>query len=307
MSDHDRRSYQEAVVTKTALKSLSYLHSGKVRDMYEVEGGLLIVATDRLSAFDVIMNEGIPFKGKVLTKISEFWFERTQDIVPNHLLSSIVYDYPPTCKPFWSVLEDRSMLVRKTRPLPVECVVRGYLSGSGWADYQKTGAVCGITLPKGLRESDRLAEPIFTPATKEEQGRHDENVSFDAVVAMIGAEKAEQVRSLSLAIYRRAVDEAIAKGIIIADTKMEFGVDGGGKIILIDELLTPDSSRFWPMDEYEPGRGQRSFDKQFVRDYLISIDFNRKPPPPKLPDAIILKTSALYLEALRKLTGKTLV
>ncbi|HAV23207.1 MAG: phosphoribosylaminoimidazolesuccinocarboxamide synthase [Ignavibacteria bacterium GWA2_55_11] len=292
------------VVTKTSFRGLKFLHSGKVRDIYEVDGGLLIVATDRLSAYDVIMNEGIPFKGKVLTIVSEYWFGRMADIVPHHLLSSIVYDFPSSCKPFWREMEDRTMYVRKTRPLPIECVVRGYLSGSGWQEYRTQGTVCGIRLPGGLVESDRLPEPIFTPATKEQQGKHDENISFDRVVEIVGADVAEQVRTFALAIYARAAAEAETKGIIIADTKMEFGMDDDGKIVLIDELLTPDSSRFWPKDKYQPGRGQDSFDKQFVRDYLNSVNFNRQPPPPKLPEHIIFKTSALYLEALKRLTAR---
>jgi phosphoribosylaminoimidazole-succinocarboxamide synthase len=294
------------VITSTSFAGLKYLHSGKVRDLYEADDKLLIVATDRLSAYDVIMNEGIPFKGKVLTLISEHWFGRMADIVPNHLISTIVYDFPSACKPYWSALEDRTMYVRKAKPFPIECVVRGYLSGSGWQEYQTSGSVCGVKLPSGLVESDRLPEPIFTPATKELQGRHDENISFDRVVQLIGAEHAEHLRSLATAIYKRAAADAESKGIIIADTKMEFGLDENGRIILIDELLTPDSSRFWPMDSYTPGRGQNSFDKQFVRDYLNSINFNRQPPPPKLPDEVIFKTSVLYVEALKRLTGRTL-
>ncbi len=296
-----------SVITSTSFAGLNYLHSGKVRDIYEVGGQLLIVATDRLSAYDVIMNEGIPFKGKVLTLISEYWFGRMADIVPNHLISTIVYDYPPACKPHWQALEDRSMLVRKAKPFPIECVVRGYLSGSGWLEYQASGSVCGVPLPKGLVESDRLPEPIFTPATKELQGKHDENIPFDRVVEIVGAPHAEQLRTLAIAVYQRAAREAESKGIIIADTKMEFGLDAEGKIMLIDELLTPDSSRFWPMDRYAPGRAQESFDKQFVRDYLNSIKFNRQPPPPKLPDDVIFKTSALYAEALKRLTGRSLL
>jgi phosphoribosylaminoimidazole-succinocarboxamide synthase len=295
------------VITQTNFPGLKLRNRGKVRDIYEFEDSLLIVATDRISAFDVVMNEGIPFKGKVLTQISEYWFEQTKDIVSNHLISTIVYDFPSVCKPYFRDLEDRSMLVKKTKPLPIECVVRGYLAGSGWVEYQKHQSVCGIKLPPGLVESDRLPEPIFTPATKEELGKHDENISFDRVVAMIGGELAERVRDLSLKVYQRAAAMAEAKGILIADTKMEFGIDEKGALLLIDELLTPDSSRFWPKDHYQPGRSQPSFDKQFVRDYLISIDFNRKPPPPKLPEEVIFKTSALYLEALKRLSGKSLM
>jgi phosphoribosylaminoimidazole-succinocarboxamide synthase len=268
---------------------------------------MLLLATDRLSAYDVVMPQGIPFKGKVLTRISEFWFGKTKDIIANHLQSAVVSDFPPVCSPHRNVLRDRTMWVRKTKPLPVECVVRGYLSGSGWNEYKESGSVCGIKLPSGLKESSRLREPIFTPATKEEVGVHDENIPFDRMVEIVGKERAEQARAVSLAIYRRATAVAEEKGIIIADTKMEFGVDEQGSLILIDELLTPDSSRFWPRDRYEPGKGQPSFDKQFVRDYLLSVNFNKKPPGPKLPEEIILKTSALYLEALKILTGNTLM
>lgn len=297
----------EQVITETNLGGLGSVRRGKVRDIYDVGDSMLLVATDRLSAYDVVMPQGIPFKGKVLTQISEFWFEKTADIVPNHLRSTIVYDFPSSCKPHWDTLRDRTMWVKKTKPLPVECVVRGYLSGSGWNEYKKSGTVCGIMLPAGLVESSRLPEPIFTPATKEEVGVHDENISFERMAKIVGKEIAEKVRTISVAIYRRATKLAGEKGIIIADTKMEFGLDDKGEVILIDELLTPDSSRFWPRDKYEPGKGQPSFDKQFVRDYLLSINFNKKPPGPKLPQEIILKTSALYLEALKILTGRTLM
>lgn len=301
------KDFQVPVITRTDFRGLKLKSRGKVRDIYDCGDALIIVATDRISAFDVVMNEGIPFKGKVLTQISDFWFEQTKDLVTNHLKSSIVYDFPPECKPYWNELEDRSMYVRKTTPLPIECVVRGYLSGSGWIEYKTGGSVCGIPLPKGLVESSKLPEPIFTPATKEEMGKHDENISFEKACSTIGKEMAEKVRTLSLDIYRRCAQLAEEKGIIIADTKMEFGLDGDGNCILIDELLTPDSSRFWPRDKYQPGRGQDSYDKQFVRDYLLSINFNKKPPPPKLPDDVIFKTSALYLEALKRLSGRTLV
>ncbi len=298
---------QVPVVTQTDLPGLKLRNRGKVRDIYEFDDALLIVATDRISAFDVVMAQGIPFKGKVLTQISEFWFRQTQDIVPNHLLSTIVYDFPSVCKPYWRDLEDRSMLVKKTKPLPIECVVRGYLAGSGWLEYKENQSVCGIKLPSGLVESDRLPEPIFTPATKEEVGKHDENISFERAAAIVGRDVAEKVRDLSIKIYKRAAATAEKKGIIIADTKMEFGLNDNGELILIDELLTPDSSRFWPKDKYQPGKGQESFDKQFVRDYLLSVNFNKKPPPPKLPEEVIFKTAGLYLEALKKLSGKTLM
>ncbi len=295
------------VITQTNFPGLKLRSRGKVRDIYEFDDALLIVATDRISAFDVVMAQGIPFKGKVLTQISEFWFEQTKEIVPNHLLSTIVYDFPSVCKPYFRELEDRSMLVKKTKPLPIECVVRGYLSGSGWLEYKENQSVCGIRLPAGLVESDKVPEPIFTPATKEEVGTHDENISFDKAAAIVGGELADKVRDLSIRIYKSAAAIAEEKGIIIADTKMEFGLDEDGELYLIDELLTPDSSRFWPKDKYQPGRGQESFDKQFVRDYLLSVNFNKKPPPPKLPEEVIFKTAGLYLEALKRLSGKTLV
>ena len=297
----------EPVITQTNFPALRLLNRGKVRDIYDFGDALLIVATDRLSAFDVVMNEGIPYKGKVLTQISDYWFEQTKDIVPHHLISSIIYDFPSACKPYWNSLGDRSMYVKKTKPLPIECIVRGYLSGSGWIEYQKSKSVCGIQLPDGLVESSKLPEPIFTPTTKEEVGKHDENISFDQMTNRIGRELAEKVRDISLKVYSVGAEIAEKKGIIIADTKMEFGLNDDGAVILIDELLTPDSSRFWPKDKYEAGRSQESYDKQFVRDYLLSINFNKKPPPPQLPIDVVLKTSALYLEALKRLSGRTLV
>ena len=300
-------AHQEPIILETNFAGLKLTNRGKVRDLYDLGDSLLLVTTDRLSAYDVVMSQGIPYKGKVLNKISEFWFEKTKDIVRNHVISTIVYDFPSSCKPYWHDMENRTLLAKKTKPLPIECVVRGYLSGSGWAEYQESGSVCGTKLPKGLLESSRLAEPIFTPATKEEQGKHDENITFERMADIIGRELAEKVRDISLKVYKRGVEIAESKGIIIADTKMEFGLDESGELILIDELLTPDSSRFWPKAKYEPGRAQESFDKQFVRDYLASIKFNKKPPAPKLPEDIILKTSGLYLQALEKLSGQRLM
>jgi len=258
-----------------------------------------------MSAFDVVMPNPIPDKGRVLTQLSKFWFDLTKDIVPNHVISTEVEDYPKDCQPYHEMLKGRSMLVMKTEVLPVECVVRGYLSGSGWEEYRKTGEVCGIGLPKGLVESSKLDEPIFTPATKAERGLHDENISFEKMEKIVGKELAQRLKTLSVAIYGKAREVAEKKGIIIADTKMEFGVKGG-KLILIDELLTPDSSRFWPKDEYQPGGPQKSFDKQFLRDYLLSIRWDKSPPAPQLPEDIVQKTREKYLEAYERLVGKPL-
>ncbi len=289
----------------TEFKSLTLKGRGKVRDIYDLGDRLLIVATDRISAFDVVMPNPIPDKGRILTQLSGFWFNLTKGIVPNHIVSTEVEDYPKECQPYQEMLRDRSMLVVKTEVLPVECVVRGYLSGSGWEEYQKTGEVCGIRLPKGLRESSKLEEPIFTPATKAEMGLHDENITFEKVEKTVGKDLGRQMRSISLAIYKKARDFAEQRGILIADTKMEFGVKAG-KLILIDELLTPDSSRFWPKDEYQPGGPQKSFDKQFLRDYLLSIRWDKNPPAPQLPEEIVTKTREKYLEAYEKLVGKPL-
>jgi phosphoribosylaminoimidazole-succinocarboxamide synthase len=294
-----------AVISTTEFKTLSLKGRGKVRDIYDLGDRLLIVATDRISAFDVVMPNPIPDKGRVLTQLSKFWFDLTKDIVRNHIISTEVQDFPPACQPYENMLRDRSMLVVKTRVVPVECVVRGYLSGSGWAEYERTGEVCGIPLLKGLVESSKLEEPIFTPATKAELGEHDENINFERMGERVGKELAQQLRSLSLAIYVRARDFAEKRGIIIADTKMEFGVKDG-KVILIDELLTPDSSRFWPKDIYRPGGPQESFDKQFLRDYLLSLKWNKTPPAPQLPEEIIHKTREKYLEAYEKLVGRPL-
>ena len=293
------------VISATEFKTLTLKGRGKVRDIYDLGDQLLIVATDRMSAFDVVMPNPIPDKGRILTQLSKFWFDLTKGIVSNHILSTEVKDFPKTCEPYQEILKDRSMLVTKTEVLPVECVVRGYLSGSGWEEYRKTGEVCGIRLPKGLVESTKLDEPIFTPATKAEMGLHDENITFERVEKIIGSDLAQRVKSLSMAVYQKARDFAEQKGILIADTKMEFGMRDG-KLILIDELLTPDSSRFWPKDEYQPGGPQKSFDKQYLRDYLLSIRWDKRPPAPQLPEEVVRKTREKYLEAYERLVGKPL-
>ena len=272
--------------------------------MYEASGHLLIVATDRLSAFDVVMPQGILYKGKVLTQISEFWFKQTKEIIPNHLISTDVDDFPEECAPYRDVLRGRTMLVKKSNPLAIECIVRGYLSGSGWNEYMDTQSVCGIRLPAGLVESARLPEPLFTPSTKEEVGVHDQNIPFDDAIKILGKDIAEKARNAALAIYRHGCSIAEERGIIIADTKFEFGLEADGNLILIDEVMTPDSSRFWPKDTYQPGRAQNSYDKQFVRDFLLSINFNKRPPGPIMPDDVIMKTSELYRHAIYQLTGK---
>jgi len=293
----------QTTVVETTLPGLKLLGRGKVRDIYEVDGHLLLVASDRLSAFDVVMPDGIPGKGQVLNRISAFWFDRLSDIIPNHMITIDVDKFPPAAKAHADILRGRAMLCRKAKPLPVECVVRGYLSGSGWAEYKEKGEVCGIPLPKGLQESDRLPEPVFTPATKEEKGKHDENISFDRMAAIVGKETAEKVRSVVLALYGKASEYALGRGIIIADTKFELGTTDG-RLILIDEALTPDSSRFWPYDGYKPGGPQKSFDKQFVRDYLLTLPWNKTAPGPRLPADVIEKTSRKYREALKILTGR---
>jgi phosphoribosylaminoimidazole-succinocarboxamide synthase len=287
---------------ETNLPGLTLKGRGKVRDIYDLGDALLIVASDRISAFDVIMDDPIPDKGKILTQISNFWFAQVGDLVPTHLLATDVAKFPAGCQPYAETLRDRSMHVTKARVLPFECVVRGFLSGSGWKEYREQGSVCGIRLPSGLVESDRLVEPIFTPATKEEVGTHDQNVSFDRMVRDLGGDLAERLRALSLAVYRRARDIAEERGIILADTKFEFGLVGD-TVILVDEVLTPDSSRFWPKAAYKPGGPQPSFDKQFLRDYLLSIKWPQQPPPPPLPADIIAKTRAKYLEAYEILLG----
>jgi phosphoribosylaminoimidazole-succinocarboxamide synthase len=292
------------VVLETTLSGLTLARRGKVRDVYDLGEYLLIVATDRISAFDYVLGSGIPDKGKVLTQLSAFWFGKVADLTPHHLISIDVADFPAATRPHRDVLRGRSMLVRKTDPLPVECVARGYLSGSGWKEYRATGAVCGIALPAGLRESDRLPEPIFTPATKAESG-HDENISEAQAGQVVGQERIARLRDLTLAIYARGVAHAETRGIIIADTKFEFGL-AGDDLLLIDEVLTPDSSRFWPRDAYAPGKGQPSFDKQFVRDYLEQIGWNKQPPVPSLPDDVVARTREKYVEAFRQLTGREL-
>ena len=291
------------LVLNTDLPDLKLAGRGKVRDIYDLGETLLIVTTDRISAFDVIMNEGIPDKGYVLTQISAFWFRQVEDIIPNHIISLDVADFPVECRKYADILEGRSMLVKKANPLPVECIVRGYLSGSGWKDYLQTGATSGIKLPAGLTESAKLEQPIFTPSTKAELGTHDENISFEKMVELCGKEIAEKVRDATIKIYCKARDIADAKGIIIADTKFEYGICNG-ELIIIDECMTPDSSRFWPKDSYKPGGPQPSFDKQFLRDYLETLDWNKTAPAPPLPDEIVKKTGEKYMDALVKLTGK---
>ena len=292
-------------VTRTDLTELNLLHRGKVRDMYEIPGHedkLLMIATDRISAYDVVMEEPIVGKGKVLTQISLFWFDLLSDIVPNHLITADVDQYPEICHQYRDQLEGRSMLVRRTKVMPIECIVRGYLSGSFWSAYQKDTTVCGFELPAGMRESDKFPQPLFTPSTKAEQGLHDENISMARMEELIGKELAEKMADISIRLYIKAAEYARSKGIIIADTKFELGMVDN-ELILIDEVLTPDSSRFWPLDEYEPGKSQPSFDKQFLRDYLSSLDWNKQPPPPKLPKEILDKTRARYEEAQERLTS----
>lgn len=290
------------VVLQTAIKGIEGKH-GKVRDIYDLGDSLLIAASDRLSAFDVIMKSGIPYKGQVLTQISKFWLEFLGDTTENHLITDDVSQFPAPFCDYPDQLAGRSMLVKKTQVLPVECIVRGYITGSGWKEYQREGTVCGIKLPAGLKQCDKLPEVIFTPSTKAEIGEHDENIDFDTCVKLIGAEAAAFIRDKSIEIFKKASDYAASKGILLADTKFEWGqIDG--KIILIDEVLTPDSSRFWPADKYQPGRDQESFDKQFVRNYLEEINFNKSGPGVELPAEIIEKTSAKYIEAYERLTGK---
>jgi phosphoribosylaminoimidazole-succinocarboxamide synthase len=290
------------LVRETNLAGLQPPKRGKVRDIYDLGDTLLIVATDRISAFDVVLPNAVPEKGRVLTQISKFWFAQTEKIVRNHLISTDVKDFPAPCRPHAAVLEGRSMLVKKSQPLPVECIVRGYLTGSGLKEYKSTGSVSGIKLPQGLTEASRLPEPIFTPSTKAEVGEHDVNIDFNTVVQLVGKDTADKIRSYTLAIYKKACEIAEARGIIIADTKLEFGIYDN-EVILIDEVLTPDSSRFWPKNGYTVGVAQKSFDKQFVRDYLLSLAWDQKPPAPVLPDDVVKKTSEKYLEVLSMLAG----
>ncbi|PLX93482.1 MAG: phosphoribosylaminoimidazolesuccinocarboxamide synthase [Desulfuromonas sp.] len=290
------------IVLETNFPDLKLVNRGKVRDIYDLGEHLLIVTSDRISAFDVIMNEGIPNKGYVLTQISTFWFEQMTDIIPNHIVATEVDDFPAETHKYRDQLKGRSMLVKKAAPLPIECIVRGYVSGSGWKEYKQSNSICGITLPAGLVESDRLEAPIFTPSTKAELGEHDENIPFSTAVELCGEQRACEARDITLAIYERARDLAASKGIIIADTKFEFGIFED-KLLWIDEALTPDSSRFWPSDLYRPGGPQPSFDKQFLRDYLETLDWDKKAPAPPLPEEIVRKTGEKYMEALQRLTA----
>jgi len=291
-------------VIATDCPDLKLLHRGKVRDMYEIPGHddkLLMVATDRISAYDVVMADPIPGKGKVLTEISLFWFKLLGNIIPNHLISADINEFPQVCQQYRDQLEGRSMLVKKTKVVPIECIVRGYISGSFWSAYKKDTTVCGFKLPAGMLESDKFAEPLFTPSTKAEQGLHDENISIARMEELVGKELTAKMATASVQLYQQAADYARTKGIIIADTKFEMGLDGD-QLILVDEVLTPDSSRFWPLDQYTPGKGQPSFDKQFLRDYLSSLDWDKQPPPPPLPAEILEKTKSRYEEAQIKLT-----
>jgi phosphoribosylaminoimidazole-succinocarboxamide synthase len=294
------------VLLQSEIPGIPLLNRGKVRDIYDLGDHLLIVASDRISAFDVVLPNGIPHKGRVLNQISAFWFKTLEKIVPHHLVTIDLAGFPRLPKEPAAALAGRAMIVKKARPLKVECIVRGYLSGSGWKEYQAEGSICGIALPQGLKESAKLPEPIFTPSTKADIGIHDENIDFAAAARILGQELADQVRAVSIRIYREAATLAESKGILIADTKFEFGLDETGKLILIDEALTPDSSRFWPKDGYAPGGGQKSFDKQFVRDYLISLKWDQKPPAPSLPEDVILRTSEKYVEVFERLTGRKL-
>lgn len=293
-------------VTTTDFEGLNLVHRGKVRDMYEIPGHddkLLMVASDRISAYDVVMNEAIPGKGEILTQLSLFWFDLLGDVVENHLISANVDEFPEACRPYADVLKGRSILVKKTQPLTVECIVRGYISGSFWSAYKKSNVVCGFELPEGMQESDKFPEPLFTPSTKAELGDHDENISYERMEEIVGKERAVEISNICITLYKTAADYALTKGVIIADTKFELGLVDD-KLILIDEVLTPDSSRFWPLDEYKSGQGQPSFDKQFLRDYLSSLTWDKNPPAPELPVGIIEKTTERYKQALEQITQK---
>lgn len=296
----------KAPVITTDFPALILRHRGKVRDMYEIPGHddiLLMVATDRISAYDVVMNDAIPGKGEILTRLSLFWFDLLGDIVKNHLITADVNLYPEVCRPYAEQLQGRSILVKKTRPLTIECIVRGYISGSFWSAYRKDPVVCGFRLPAGMKESGKLPQLLFTPSTKAELGTHDENISIETMEKIVGSQKAHKIAEICLALYEKAADYALTKGIIIADTKFELG-EYNGELILIDEVLTPDSSRFWPVDKYEPGKAQPSFDKQYLRDYLSTLEWDKTPPPPPLPREVIDKTRLRYEEAVLRITGK---
>ena len=294
----------DKTISETDFEELKLLKRGKVRDVYDLGEHLLMVATDRISAFDVIMPNPVPDKGMILTQISLFWFDIMQPLIQNHVVAKDVKQYPEICQSYADALQGRSMLVKKAQPLPIECIVRGYISGSGWKEYTDSGSVCGIALPEGLKESQQLPEPIFTPSTKAEQGEHDINIDFNEAANLIGEAKAQKIRDLSVAIYKKGADLADQKGIIIADTKFEFG-SVGDEIILIDEILTPDSSRFWPKESYSPGGPQKSYDKQYLRDYLNTLDWDKKAPGPALPDDVIANTRQKYLDALIQLSGSS--
>lgn len=294
------------IVLETNFPTLNLVKRGKVRDIYDVGDYFMIISTDRLSAFDVIMKQGIPYKGIVLTKISEFWFKFVEDIIPNHLITTDPDKFPPETRIYADDIRGRAMLVKKAKVIPIECIIRGYITGSGWSDYKKTGMISGINLPAGLQESEKFPNPLFTPSTKAEIGEHDENISADDASKIAGSDTVDTISKAAIDIYNKANEYALTKGIILADTKMEFGIFNNS-IILIDELLTPDSSRFWPLSKYQKGKSQESYDKQFVRDYLVSINFNKQPPPPDLPEEVINKTSEKYIDVLYKLTGEKLV
>ena len=293
-------------LTQTNFPNLKLVHRGKVRDLYEIDNQLLMVASDRISAYDVVMNEPIPDKGRVLTALSLFWFDYLKEIIPNHLITADVDLFPAVCAPYREILRGRSMLVKKAKPLPVECIVRGYISGSFWSAYKKSTTVCGFVLPAGLKESERFPQTLFTPSTKAALGTHDENISLVEMANLLGEATTARIAEVCMQLYEMAAGYALSKGIIIADTKFELGWDGE-ELILIDEVLTPDSSRFWPIDQYEPGHGQPSFDKQFLRDYLASLTWDKNPPAPSLPAEILEKTGSRYREALEKITGQNLV